>query len=216
MTKRKAIRNIIFVLVITGALHIFLEAARYIQVYELTPLDKRVRDYSLTVQTGFLTSLFSFVTSLASVPFTTILTAVISMVFFAFRKIREGLFLIVSVSGGGLCNYLLKAFYERERPASNQLIEVSGFSFPSGHAMNAVTLYGMTAVLLSHMIRALSLKVVTALFFGLVIAGIGVSRVYLGVHYASDVLSGYMIGVVWVLLVLWGYRYMFVKQKCTN
>ena len=97
---------------------------------------------------------------------------------------------------------LLKQLFQRKRPLSPLLKAAKGLSFPSGHAIMAVTFYGLLVYILQHVIAIDWLKYfLTILVIGLIIM-IGFSRVYLRVHYASDVLGGFIIGLLWLLISL--------------
>lgn len=97
---------------------------------------------------------------------------------------------------------LLKQLFQRKRPLSPLLKAAKGLSFPSGHAIMAVTFYGLLIYILQHTIVIDWLKwIVTGLVIVLIIL-IGFSRIYLRVHYASDVLGGFIIGLLWLLISL--------------
>jgi len=97
---------------------------------------------------------------------------------------------------------LLKQLFQRKRPLSPLLKAAKGLSFPSGHAIMAVTFYGLLIYILQYIITIDWLKyLLTLLVIGLIIL-IGFSRVYLRVHYASDVLGGFIIGLLWLLISL--------------
>jgi undecaprenyl-diphosphatase len=97
---------------------------------------------------------------------------------------------------------LLKQLFQRKRPLSPLLKAARGLSFPSGHAIMAVTFYGLLIYILQHTITTDWLKwTLFILVVGLIIL-IGFSRIYLRVHYASDVLGGFIIGLLWLLISL--------------
>ena len=106
----------------------------------------------------------------------------------------------VMLAGTWLLNNLLKTIFQRTRPDTLHLVAVGGFSFPSGHAMIATAFYGMLGYIMwSHLLHGSKPAwYVLLLTFCLVIA-IGVSRVYLGVHYPSDVVAGFAAGGVCLL-----------------
>jgi membrane-associated phospholipid phosphatase len=132
------------------------------------------------------------------------LLLVISMVWlFVKRKNLWGMiFYFITVAGGGLLNFWLKSFFERERPNFNRIMEADGFSFPSGHSMGSMTYYGFLGYLVMRSKYKPLSKLGWVILFGLVILLIGISRIYLGVHYPSDVLAGYMAGSVWLVLCI--------------
>ena len=97
---------------------------------------------------------------------------------------------------------LLKQLFQRKRPLSPLLKAAKGLSFPSGHAIMAVTFYGLLIYILQHSITIDWLKWFVTILITALIVLIGFSRVYLRVHYASDVAAGFIIGLLWLLLSL--------------
>ena len=107
---------------------------------------------------------------------------------------------VVAFSGAGLIDHWLKAAIHRPRPPyATALLQHSSWSFPSGHAMGSLVGFGMLAyvlLLIGPRTRRFRLLIVTGL--ALLILAIGVSRLYLGVHYFSDVVGGYAAGLLWL------------------
>ena len=113
----------------------------------------------------------------------------------AARRWREATFAGVSLGGSALLNMATKQFFQRDRPALWESIAPEHtFSFPSGHAMGSATL-AMVVVLLCWHTRWRWLAVALATLFALLV---GASRIYLGVHYPSDILGGFAAGIAWV------------------
>jgi undecaprenyl-diphosphatase len=99
--------------------------------------------------------------------------------------------------------HLLKGAFERRRPSLvERLVEAGGFSFPSGHSLASAAIYATAAVLVAVQARRTIDRALCAGVAAAVLAGIGASRVYLGVHYASDVLGGYAAGLAWAFALL--------------
>ncbi|UYZ61006.1 phosphatase PAP2 family protein [Hymenobacter latericus] len=98
-------------------------------------------------------------------------------------------------------NLLLKEFYNRPRPVL-PLTSASGLSFPSGHAMISASFYGLLIYLAWRHVESRSLRWLLVLLLSVLILFIGLTRVYLRVHYASDVLAGFAAGVLWLLLAI--------------
>lgn len=165
--------------------------------------DQKVIDTVIFYSSPEMDGFMLFMTELGST-FMIGLLLVISMIWlFAKRKNIWGmLFYLITVAGGGLLNLLLKSFFERERPNINRIIEVDGFSFPSGHSMGSMTYYGFLGYLVIRSKRKPLSKLGWGILFCLVILFIGISRIYLGVHYPSDVLAGYIAGSVWLVLCI--------------
>ena len=97
---------------------------------------------------------------------------------------------------------LLKYLFQRKRPLSPLLKAAKGLSFPSGHAIMSVTFYGTLLYILLHTVDIEWLKYLLTIVLVLLILLIGYSRVYLRVHYASDVLAGFIIGILWLWISL--------------
>ena len=97
---------------------------------------------------------------------------------------------------------LLKQLFKRKRPLSPLLKAAKGLSFPSGHAIMAVTFYGLLIYILQHSITIDWLKWAVTFLVIVLIISIGFSRIYLRVHYASDVAAGFIIGLLWLLISL--------------
>jgi membrane-associated phospholipid phosphatase len=127
---------------------------------------------------------------------------------FLIRGWRRGAFLvIVTIAGAGLLDILLKLSFGRMRPTPFFEYPLPATaSFPSGHALFAASFFGGLAVLVSHRVRHKLLR--AAIWIGTlaIIALIGLSRIYLGVHYPSDVLAGYAVATIWVAAVAFGDR----------
>ncbi|WNS45703.1 phosphatase PAP2 family protein [Paenibacillus sp. MMS20-IR301] len=124
----------------------------------------------------------------------------IAILFFILKHRMElVLFLWVGI-GSQLLNTLLKLWFHRERPNIHRLIEQAGYSFPSGHSMAAFSLYGVIAYLLWRHMRNRRERLLLILFTVLMTGGIGWSRIYLGVHYPSDVIGGYAASGAWLML----------------
>ena len=101
--------------------------------------------------------------------------------------------------GGEVLNYVLKTWFDRPRPSSVVwLTQVTSLSFPSGHAMESMIAYGSIAYLVGRLEPTLPLRRATWGVAIVIIGLIGFSRMYLGVHYPSDVIAGYLAGIAWV------------------
>lgn len=141
-----------------------------------------------------------FVTFLGSFKFYLLVCPFILFFLWKWGHRRESIILLVCLLGGSLLNNLLKFGFKRLRPEDFFLILEKGYSFPSGHAMISVPFYGYLAYLYWRIIRRNG-----AWISGLalaVVAGIGFSRIYLGVHWFSDVLAGYLGGSFWLLICI--------------
>jgi membrane protein DedA with SNARE-associated domain/membrane-associated phospholipid phosphatase len=165
----------------------------------LVSFDLAVANTLHDLATPALTTFFVFVTALGSLE-TIALVGLVGAVVFGIR--RQWLHLttwLVAVAGSAGLNQLLKALFERPRPYfEHPLLLETSYSFPSGHAMESLVLYGMLAYFGVLAVRTWRTR--TAIVFGatLLVLLIGFSRMYLGVHYFSDVVAGYAAGGVWL------------------
>lgn len=132
----------------------------------------------------------------------TILTIFICSYSLAVKRIEVVFQILMASLGASGLTWLLKFYFERSRPdASLRLVEVQGFSYPSGHSLAAAAIYFTVGVVLCKSIKSSVAKTtIWMLFLGLILS-IGVSRIYLGVHYFSDVLAGILIGIAWASFV---------------
>lgn len=121
--------------------------------------------------------------------------------------------LLISLLGSYGLNEALKAFFGRHRPYEYFLVQQKGFSFPSGHAMITLCFYGMAAYLYLRNRKLDSKKVLiwlgTIVFIGLT----GFSRIYLGVHWPTDIIAGYSAGFIWIYLCILGVEIAHKKLK---
>ncbi|OWR27781.1 phospholipid phosphatase [Saccharibacillus sp. O23] len=123
-------------------------------------------------------------------------------------KLRwEPLLVLIATGGSALLNILLKNLFRRDRPDIHRLAEEYSYSFPSGHSMGAFALYGILAYLLWRMIRPMGWRIAALALCVLLTLSIGLSRVYLGVHYPSDVLGGYIASGAWLALTIGSFEY---------
>ena len=109
---------------------------------------------------------------------------------------------------------LLKRIIRRARPLDIALIEETGFSFPSGHSMVAFAFYGFIIYLIFKSSLNKKIKILLITLFSLLILNIGLSRIYLGVHFTTDVLGGYVLGLLSLILFIeLIYKKYIVKEK---
>lgn len=118
------------------------------------------------------------------------------------RKPKLALLLVASSAGSGVLVFTLKAFFQRGRPdVVIPILPADGLSFPSGHALVSAALYPTLGVLLALTVRPLRLRLYVIAASAALALLIGATRVYLGVHYATDVLAGWTLGLAWALLL---------------
>lgn len=113
---------------------------------------------------------------------------------------RPGCFNVLNLGLVVLLNQAMKFAIQRPRPDVLRLADVSGFSFPSGHSMAAMAVFGLLAWCVWRYERNPRRRIALMCLFALVIVMVGISRIYLGAHYASDVLGGFCVSMIWLVL----------------
>ncbi len=182
-----------------GTSLLFLILAVFVSLGITTPLDTAVL-YSINAQsTPGLDSFFVVITQLGGVVFVTA-TTLLLVIGFMYRKMNSSaLFIASAVGGAALLGLLLKAVFERSRPDLWQwIIHETNFSFPSGHSVASAALAMAIVALLWHTKWRVIAMVVAVGYILL----IGLSRLYLGVHFPTDILGGWLFATAWVALVL--------------
>lgn len=159
-----------------------------------------------------LTKFMKFFSYIGSGSIVVILAIAVILLLFLLKHRLEIMMFIVTVSGSALLNDLLKLLFQRTRPIIHPIIVEAGYSFPSGHSMNAFTLYGIVTILLWRNLSSRSGRSLLIGFSLFMILTIGLSRVYLGVHYPSDVIGAYLASYAW-LTVMFGVLRYFAKNK---
>ncbi|MFS7422476.1 phosphatase PAP2 family protein [Carnobacterium maltaromaticum] len=125
--------------------------------------------------------------------------------FLIFRKKDWGnacWFVVNLAIGAGLLNLTMKNIFRRPRPIIEHLVNENTFSFPSGHAMGSMVFYFSVAFILYQFIRSNKLQIIVCLIASFMIVSIGMSRIYAGVHFPSDILGGYLLAFSWMALAL--------------
>lgn len=165
-------------------------------------MDEAAFDFAASVGNPYMDGFIRFITFFASRQFLTP-TALALVAYYLFvRKHRWNSLKIPVVALGSITlNIVLKYFFDRERPMS-PLVEASGLSFPSGHSMVAASFYGLLIYMVWHNVRNVHLRNTLIVLLAVFVILIGFSRVYLRVHYASDVLAGFAAGFLWVIIGL--------------
>ncbi len=198
------------------ALNTFIELTDELAENELGKFDDSVSAYIVSFRSDGLTSFFRFMTDMGD-RFAYIVISVLLGAYLYLRHknwkfiVQTVLVLLLSTA----TNILLKSVINRSRPAHEHLVEVNTLSFPSGHSMSAMGFYGFLIYLTLVSKIPLVLKVSLAIVLVITILSIGISRIYLGVHFPSDVAAGFVGGLIWVTfcIVLFNIISLLRKRK---
>lgn len=173
---------------------------------------------------SFDSSIYNFLINLRSKPmdifmktitkFGNTMSVIIILAIFVFiLKKDDGYLLVMNTICVVSANQVLKHIIRRPRPDHLRLVKEKGFSFPSGHSMVSIALYGILIYIVNKNIKNKTLKIILISLLSLLILFIGLSRIYVGVHYPSDVLSGYILATVITILVIDYYNTHFRGNK---
>lgn len=137
------------------------------------------------------------ITQLGGAVFLIILATVLLI---TIRNKKIGLLIWINLGISTLLNQILKHIVQRPRPTEFRIIDETGYSFPSGHSMVSAAFYGFLIYLIYKNVKNKYLKSVLITILSLLIVLIGTSRIYLGVHYTSDVLAGFLISISYLII----------------
>ena len=177
---------------------LFLSILEDVFEYETLALDYSV--YNIVVKgmrNPILTNVLKIITNLGSAVALITIT-ILSLIILKNKKI--GLCITINLALSTILNLLLKNIIQRPRPEGYRLIEETGFSFPSGHSMVNTAFYGLLIYLIIKNVKNQKLKYSLSLLISILILFIGFSRIYLGVHYTSDVLAGFLISIAYLIV----------------
>lgn len=160
--------------------------------------DNLVYTFIRMFECSFLDNYFVFITKFGN---PIIIVIMISLIIFIFKN-KHSLMIVLIAACTALTNVVLKYIIRRERPLVLKLIEQGGYSYPSGHAMIAVSLYGYMFYIVCRRVRNKKLRKILCALLVILILSIGASRIYLGVHFASDIIGGFLLAMFELLLLV--------------
>ena len=154
---------------------------------------------SIFLITDFATPIAKFITNFGGPIF---LSTICIILFIIIKNKKIGLSIIMNIAIIAILNQVLKKILQRPRPTEFRIIEETGYSFPSGHSMVSMAFYGYLIYLIYKYVKNKYIKWSLIVLLSCLIVGIGTSRIYLGVHYTSDVLGGFLISVSYLVIYI--------------
>lgn len=162
-------------------------------------VDKTIYNLIISLKSDIVTKIFKIITSFAGIPFMVIVSIIVLFI----KKLKHNRFIIIlNLINDVVLNNVLKLIFKRDRPIDIMLVEESGYSFPSGHTMVACIFYGFIIYLVNKSKYTRKTKIIINSILTILILLIGVSRIYLGVHYATDVIGSYLIGISYLIIFI--------------
>ncbi|MDB5265283.1 MAG: hypothetical protein JWN64_854 [Parcubacteria group bacterium] len=164
-------------------------------------IDVSIAKAIASMRTPALTKFFLFVTELGSTTSMLLIIAVITISYVFFAKKRYVLPFLVTALGSTASVNIIKQLIARDRPdISIAFYAEKLFSFPSGHSASSLAIFGFVAYVWVKRTHSTAVRILIVCLSVLLILAIGLSRLYLGVHYLSDVLGGYVLGILWLII----------------
>lgn len=191
--------------IITTCLSVFFTLWLMVEMGDASPIDDPIRNAVLSMRSEWLTPIMKVITYMGN--WQTITAICLILLFLKKTRRTYGLPLSIGALFVSLANKGIKALVLRPRPDKAMfLIEQDGWSFPSGHAITSMFFFGMAIWLIRRNVRDHRLANILTALLGIPMILIGVSRVYLGVHYPTDVLAGWCLGILVIAVVAAGIK----------
>ncbi|HEX8408856.1 MAG TPA: phosphatase PAP2 family protein [Thermoanaerobaculia bacterium] len=187
----------------------FLDLAESLQAESprLHAVDRDVHDWAIDTRTPVSTHFLTILTIIGTPAGLGVLIVIAAVLLGLRKRWRWAAYLIVTCGIGGLLNLQLKAYFARARPdLAEALRDAHGYSFPSGHAMGSTIVFGAFAYLAFRILTRWRPRAAALAFCVAMILAICASRIYLGVHWISDVAAGIAAGLIWLVAATVAYE----------
>jgi undecaprenyl-diphosphatase len=204
LRKTSAVTVLIIIEIFTGTAISILSSTLFFQLAEnidsIQSLDMSISQMFAALRSPFLTNIMIFISYLGQELLVILLVVIMLLLVFS-RRVHEAIIFALIFVTGIFLNIFLKEFFGRGRPVDTVVQEVL-HSFPSLHAMNSFIFYSLVVLYIYRLLRNKRHTLVSFCICSSIILLVGISRIYLGAHYFSDVVAGYVAGLWWVVTVL--------------
>jgi undecaprenyl-diphosphatase len=205
---------LIALIIFIGSFNLFIELTEGLKSELLASYDTAISEKIVSFRSSSLTKYFLFVTKVGDSLGYIIAFPLCTLLFYWMFKswkyvIQISLVMALALSS----NLILKKIINRTRPEAEHLVAVETLSYPSGHAMTAMAFYGFLIYLISQFRISKILKFPIIILLILLILSIGISRIYLGVHFPSDIAGGYIAGLIWVVFCVMIFNLMKIFKR---
>ncbi len=203
-TKLPYIISIILALIIVViGINVFIELTNTLSSDTVANYDGKITEFVISYRTPELNKILQFITNLGDLYGYIVITTICSILFyFKFKNWHYVVQLVFVIIISGLSNLALKEVINRARPTAEHLVSVQTLSYPSGHAMSATAFYGFLIYLFYFLKINKWLKISLIFLCSFLIVSIGISRIYLGVHFPSDIAGGIIAGTIWLMFCI--------------
>lgn len=162
-------------------------------------IDEAVTSFILSIRSKKLTNIMSIITNISSAYSLIVLTI---LLFVALKDKKNGLIITLNLILSFLTGQLLKIILRRPRPVDINIVNTIGYSYPSGHSMVSMAYFGLFIYLISKKVKNKTHRIFLITINSILIFLIGFSRIYLGVHYFSDVIGGFILAIIFLILFI--------------
>lgn len=190
-----------YVIIIFSVLFIILSVLVGTNI--ISSFDNFIYDLVVFNMSDITTSIYKIITFFGSTEFIIFLCVFFLILFIILKRKNTGLVITCVLIISTIVNNLIKIIFRRERPGILMLVEEDTYSYPSGHTMASVSMYGILIyiVLKSNMNK--KLKITLSIILGIIPILVGLSRVYLGAHYISDVIGSFLVSIILLLIEIY-------------
>ena len=186
--------------IVIGGIKLFIELTEELKSSVLAQFDTTISEFIVSFRSPALTKYFVIVTDIGDVyGYLVVFLGCSFLFYFIFKSLKYVGQLTLVMALALSSNVILKQIINRARPDLEHLVTVETLSYPSGHAMTAMAFYGFLIYLLYRFKINSFLKFGISALLVVLILSIGISRIYLGVHYPSDIAGGFIAGFIWVV-----------------
>jgi membrane-associated phospholipid phosphatase len=192
---------VVGILVCVLSLLIFALLTREMLEKDFTNFDIQFSQFIYTLRTPLLTIVMKIIAELGS-SILLIIATLLVIILLVRKHQKEAVVFCIALIIGAILNTSFKMMIQRQRPQMSPLVIEDSYSFPSGHAMNSSIFYGLISYFSYHFFRNKKISIMITIASAIVVLLIGFSRIYLGVHFLTDVLAGYVIGFWWFVTIL--------------
>lgn len=201
---KKNRKNLLFASLLSLIPFLYYAIIGYTDWTGITEMDYKIGAFFYDLRNPVLTKFAIYVTDFGDTITIIAITFILVLFLLVLQKWQTGLWLGLSVAvGAGGLNAIIKNIYQRPRPDQiEHLVEQGGYSFPSGHSMASLILYGSILFLFLKITKNRQLKWLLGFIMTVLIVAVGLSRIYLGVHYPSDVIAGFSLGLSWLCMTI--------------
>lgn len=176
---------------------LFLLIVETVFVKEIFVIDDYIYHHISKLISDNFTNFFKVITHFGDAPILIIIC--LTTIIFINNK-RIGTYMTLNLAINFVFNQYMKIFFQRPRPIDLMIVEETDYSFPSGHSMVSMAFYGFIIFLIWKYIKNKKIKWLYSIILSILIIIVGISRIYLGVHYASDVLAGFCFSIAYLII----------------